>query len=1855
MKSRYLEEKNPGRSLVMASGTVVTNSLAELYTVQKFMDRQALIDRNIDDFDSWASMFGRERTTLEPDAAGKYTPVTRFTKFVKVPALTQMFREFADVLTSDHLAALLGDKRPKVDGGSRVINVTPKTTAYVGYQRELERRVEASRAWKPSKEEPNNPDPMIRIIGDGRLAAIDMRFVAPGLESDPDSKLNRMIDDVIAKFKETADMEYRDKAGNIEPNKGASMMVFSDLGFGESVAANRGFNARAWFEKRMRDEGIPPAQVAFMSDYKKSADKLKLFKDVNAGRVRLLVGSSKNMGTGVNAQQRLKALFHLDSPWYPADLEQREGRIVRQGNKNPLVQIFAYAAKGTYDENMWKMLASKQYFIDQAMSGDENLNELEDLDSQSQYDLAAAMVAEDPRILQLAGARAEIEKLQRLYQAHEDQRQRFRSQFDVASTTAEYNQKKLPDAEKAATQAQDLSGDKFTAKVGGKAFTERAKWGEALVAKFDALTAAGETKPQTVGEISGFPVVYGGETVAGQFVTRLVMGTPNPMFLHESFDTKPNHAGLAMRAQNAVAEVARLPAKMRERITDARAQMDAIRERLTAPFPMAGMLADKVKEASALEDRIKSDSTDKTYRVERKATGLGFDVKAVNEDAAIMKAIDAQGGAPEEWVAKMEAPTAPAAEGDTRLSLAARDGNTDRLDFKALQALAQRLKARMPNMPAVHVLPNPSTAPLALREYIIRQDAWHDAEGAMHDGELYLFASGLTDAARAEHVLLEHEAAHYGLRAILGSSLKPAMRLVHTQNASVRKAAAELQKRGKLSDVVATEEVIVDIPTSELAQLKGWRKVVVQARDWLADRGYKALAQKLTDWLSGTLTQQQRADLFVAELVRAARDHVAGKIPARAAVGPGTRLSGTLAEDIAKQESWLQSEARARGFKDIEDLLERDYPVFEKLAETWREKNPAEMLLSRAPSSRAQENGRKTTAERADDIIQKPAGGFAPLDRITKLATRITGVERLTGAIYNRAGMLLDRLTPEKVKAGIVSDYGVPEAVIDQRIMLQGRQRVQLRKVGSLVEKLSTLTREESRVAYEWMNMDGQDPKAYLSMMQGLPEESVQVLQEVQKMIDDLSKEAVRMGQLPKEAFDRNRFAYLRRSYAKHILEQTTGEKAKRSRVISILGDQYKGRGLVQAEPMARMQAAAPDWWGRKMAAGKADTALKGNKFIRLDTRAAPGGGSPALPGMAPAAPGKAQRVVYWPADQTISSEFSGWSKADTWEVRDVKGGNVVLWRDFTKDEREQMGEVDEARFAIAKTLHGMVHDVEVGRYLEWLTRNYSRAEGQTIPGVVVEASERYRDTFAPSEWVKVPDTQIPGTSTKKYGALAGHYLPGPIWNDLRQVVGGQFRPFGDTYAAILRMWKTSKTALSPGVHMNNVMSNFVMADWQDVGAAHVGKALRILLAASNKAGGITDREAATEITNRYKDSGGDIGSWATQEIARDQLDPLLADLDLEMAATNGQAMDAQAGIYSALQHALGARFPAAWEALKAGKSGKAVAGAGGALIDLYQAEDDVFRLAAWLKSKEEGADDLAAGKKARRSFLDYNINAPWIQAMRASAWPFISFTYRAAPLLVEIAGKKPHKLMKLMMFAGGLNALGALLAGGDDDEERKLLPDEKAGKIWGIVPKLIRMPWNDGHDSPVYLDIRRWVPVGDVFDMGQGNAAIPMLPGLMPGGPLVLAGEVVLNKSAFTGKAITLETDTATEKAEKLGGYLYKAFAPNVLGLPGTYATEGVAGSMTGRTDAFGREMSTAQAVASSVGVKLGSYPADVLRRNIGAKAMAELSEIDKQISQLKRQYSTGRIDSDELREQAEAQNAKKIKLMQEVREKLQ
>lgn len=1038
-----------------------------------------------------------------------------------------------------------------------------------------------------------------------------------------------------------------------------------------------------------------------------------------------------------------------------------------------------------------------------------------------------------------------------------------------------------------------------------------------------------------------------------------------------------------------------------------------------------------------------------------------------------------------------------------------------------------------------------------------------------------------------------------------------------------------------------------------LADKTSWRRKVAEpAPTPKTIDDVRAIAQGL-DVRLDVDESPRRIDLMMIERNPGAAKGTGGQVM-QALIAYADARRKAIVLDVKDGAGSLGDWYAGMGFEPVDSVRGRDWeaPMRREPAARAVREDAATFGPGAAPAEQP-----KTAAQRADEIISKVARTPTPIDATARLLTRVTGINRLAAFAYDRGGRLLDWITPEKVKAGITSDYGVPEAVIDERAAMQGRQRRQLREAGALVEKLSTLTRAESRVAYEWMNMDGSDPRAYLSMMQGLPEESVKVLQEVQQLIESLSKEAVRLGQLEPEAYERHRMAYLRRSYAKHTAELTGAEKARRGRAISILGDQYRGRGMVQAVAMDRIKQVAPEWWQRKFQDGKADTGLKGQKFERLERRAASGERTAALPGIDGRKPqGKVLEVHWWPAGQKRPAQYADWDSAGTWEVRDTKGGNLVMWRDFTQEEQDRMGRIDEARFAIAKTLQGMIHDVEVGRYLEWLAQKHAKADGDAIDGELVDASESMRDVFAPGTWVKVPDSEITGTSVSKYGKLAGLYLPGPIWNDLRQTVNGRFKPFGEAYDQVLRAWKISKTALSPAVHTNNVMSNMVMADWHGVTAGHVVKALGLVMAASDRKGlgalGIRDRDAAREVLTRYEDAGGAIGGWVTQEIRDEQMAPIIEALRRELQKTDqGQA---QIGVYAAMQHLLHKRFPEAVEALRGSSTGTKTAAAAKVLMDLYQAEDDVFRLAAWLKAKEQGATDLEAGKVARRSFLDYSINAPWIAAMRSTAFPFISFTYRAVPMLLETAGKHPEKLLKLMALAGGLNALGVMLGGGGDDEERKLLPEEKAGRIWGMVPKLIRMPWNDAHGSPVYLDIRRWIPVGDVVDVSAGHAAVPLLPAMYPGGPLVVFGELVANKSMFTGKPIVLETDTAGERARKVVDYLWKAFSPNLVGVPGTYATQGVADSITGRTDKFGREMSTAQALASSVGVKLGSYPTDVLRNNLMAKQRAEVAEIDRVMADLKRRRQTNRIDADDFQEQMLAQQQKKQKLRTELAEKM-
>jgi N12 class adenine-specific DNA methylase len=510
VKSRFLDVKNPGRALVLASGTPITNTLGEMFTVQRLMDHAALAERGLHEFDAWASTFGDTSTELELQPSGKYRPVTRFAQFVNVPELIAMFRSFADVVLPDDLKDYV--KVPAIACGKRQIITAEATAAFKAYQRLLDDRIKAIEE-RDRAPEPGD-DILLSVITDGRHAAIDLRLVVTGQVNEAGNKLNALIANAFRIWQETSNVTYLRKDGRAFDKTGAGQLIFSDLGT-ISVEASRGFSAYRWIRDELVRLGVPPSEIAYMQDHRKSEAKQRLFNDFNAGKVRILLGSSDTMGTGVNVQLRLKALHHLDVPWLPSQIEQREGRIVRQGNQHDEVEIFAYATLGSLDATMWQNNERKARFIAAALSGDTSVRRLADLGEgqANQFAMAKAIASGDPRLMQKAGLEAEIARLERLHAAHIDDQHAIRRQIRDAEREIEISTRRIGDIAEDITRLVPTGGDAFTMAVKGTRFDERKLAGRALMQEILTLVQLQHEDGVVIASIGGFDVTFEGERI----------------------------------------------------------------------------------------------------------------------------------------------------------------------------------------------------------------------------------------------------------------------------------------------------------------------------------------------------------------------------------------------------------------------------------------------------------------------------------------------------------------------------------------------------------------------------------------------------------------------------------------------------------------------------------------------------------------------------------------------------------------------------------------------------------------------------------------------------------------------------------------------------------------------------------------------------------------------------------------------------------------------------------------------------------------------------------------------------------------------------------------------------------------------------------------------------------------------------------------------------------------------------------------------------------------------------------------------------------------------------------------------
>src|ERR1035437_9450918 len=453
IKTRYVREINSGRGVVFATGTPISNTMAEMYTMLRYLAPDLLKERGVAHFDAWAANFAEAVTALElaPDGSG-YRMHTRFAKFIKLPELLSMFRTFADVQTAD----MLNLPRPGMAGGKPYIVAASASVLLKEFIKTLTDRAERLRT---ARVDPS-VDNMLKITGEGRKAALDMRLVDSLAEPEGDTKLSLAVDRIRKVWTDTSSAR-------------STQLVFCDLSTPDRSTVKSGrFNVYDELRSKLIEAGVPQAEIAFIHDADSDADKKLLFDSVNAGRVRILIGSTEKMGAGTNVQRRLAALHHLDAPWRPRDIEQREGRILRQGNLNGEGRIFRYVTEGSFDAYMWQTLETKARFIQQVMNGHTSVRSAEDLDGGAlTYAEIKAIASGNPAVMEKVKIDTEVRKLDQLRAAHLNQQHSIRLQIRSLPSEIKDRQERIKRLSADATTRDGHAGDEFSMKVGNRVYS----------------------------------------------------------------------------------------------------------------------------------------------------------------------------------------------------------------------------------------------------------------------------------------------------------------------------------------------------------------------------------------------------------------------------------------------------------------------------------------------------------------------------------------------------------------------------------------------------------------------------------------------------------------------------------------------------------------------------------------------------------------------------------------------------------------------------------------------------------------------------------------------------------------------------------------------------------------------------------------------------------------------------------------------------------------------------------------------------------------------------------------------------------------------------------------------------------------------------------------------------------------------------------------------------------------------------------------------------------------------------------------------------------------------------------------
>jgi len=570
LKCRYMDEKTNGKGIVFATGTPVSNSMTELYTMMRYLQHDTLDEKGLSHFDCWASTFGETSAAIElaPEGTG-YRVRTRFSKFFNLPELMAQFKEVADIKVADQLHL------PVPEAIFHNV-VTKPSEIQKGMVLELSERAAAVHEGMDSR-----IDNMLKITSDGRKLGLDQRIINPLLPDEPESKTNQCVDNITRIWQEGS----ADKL---------AQLVFCDI---STPKGDGSFTIYEDIQQKLIARGIPSEEIAFIHDANTEVRKKELFAKVRSGQVRVLLGSTAKMGAGTNVQDRLVALHDLDCPWRPGDLEQRKGRIVRQGNKNAQVHIYRYVTEGTFDSYLWQTVENKQKFISQIMTSKSPVRSCDDIDEVAlSYAAVKALCAGDPNIKEKMDLDMDVAKLRVLKSAHQSQ------QFRMENAVLKYFPKSIAQAKETIVgierdlvlrNAFPLPEEGFIGmEVHGVHYTEKEAAGKAII---ESCTKVKDLESVELGKYRGFSMTLSVQNFGKEFVLCL----QNTRTYSITLGADPR--GNILRIDNALAA-------MEEKLRATHTELDNLEQQKAAaqleigkPFPQESELNEKSTRLAALD------------------------------------------------------------------------------------------------------------------------------------------------------------------------------------------------------------------------------------------------------------------------------------------------------------------------------------------------------------------------------------------------------------------------------------------------------------------------------------------------------------------------------------------------------------------------------------------------------------------------------------------------------------------------------------------------------------------------------------------------------------------------------------------------------------------------------------------------------------------------------------------------------------------------------------------------------------------------------------------------------------------------------------------------------------------------------------------------------------------------------------------------------------------------------------------------------------------------------------------------------------------------------------------------------